>query len=131
MHAQGGAAGKKNYLTPEEQGFSLLMSLKGSITTLFMNIPDEQIMSPNGVDIILHKLFQQSPDDDLFYQLTIIKAIKSLYCSSPGKLAKFATSCQGFVEKYVDVAGKLGPRINELFALQNASQCKFRCCYSC
>jgi hypothetical protein len=118
MHAQGVAAGKKNYLTPEEQGFPLLMSLKGSIATLCMNIPDEQIMSPNGVDIILHKIFQQSPDDDLFYQLTIIEAINSLYCSSSGKLATFVTSFQAFVEKYIDVAGKLGPRIDELFALQ-------------
>jgi hypothetical protein len=31
----------KKYLTPEEQGFPLLMSLKGSIATLCMNIPDE------------------------------------------------------------------------------------------
>jgi hypothetical protein len=66
MHAQGVAAGKKNYLTRKDQEFPLLMSLKGSIATLCMNIPDEQIMSPNGVDIILHKFFQQSPDDDLF-----------------------------------------------------------------
>jgi hypothetical protein len=94
------------------------MSLKGSIATLCMNIPDEQIMSPNGVDIILYKIFQQSPDDDLFYELTIMEAIDSLYCSSSGKLATFVTSFQPFVEKYIDVAGKLGPRIDKLFALQ-------------
>jgi hypothetical protein len=66
----------------------------------------------------LHKIFQQSPDDDLFYQLTIIEAINSLSGSSSGKLATFVTSFQAFVEKYIDVLGKLGPRIDELFALQ-------------
>jgi hypothetical protein len=33
-------------------------------------------------------------------------------------VATFVTSFQAFVEKYIDVAGKLGPRIDELFALQ-------------
>jgi hypothetical protein len=84
---------------------------------LCINIPNEVLKSDDAVKAILNTVTNLSPDDDVHAQLEIMDKIHTMYRRENQSISQFCQLYITQIKRYIEVAGKLPPRLEEVFAL--------------
>jgi hypothetical protein len=117
MHENLISTGHSKSLKPSQHGFVLLQSLSSAMGDLCINIPNEVLKSDDAVKAILNTVTNLSPDDDVHAKLEIMDKIHTIYRRENQSVSQFCQLYITWIERYIEVVGKLPPRLKEGFAL--------------
>eukprot|EP00172_Hildenbrandia_rubra_P000308 Plantae.Rhodophyta-Hildenbrandia_rubra.ctg1143.p1 GENE.Plantae.Rhodophyta-Hildenbrandia_rubra.ctg1143~~Plantae.Rhodophyta-Hildenbrandia_rubra.ctg1143.p1 ORF type:complete len:172 (+),score=21.12 Plantae.Rhodophyta-Hildenbrandia_rubra.ctg1143:41-517(+) len=98
--------GNTSGLKQKSRGLALLRALHGEAADLCQNISDEELRSDKGVDIIVSRVLQLSPDTDMQYNSEILDNLATLYRKEGQKIKEFTSLYKIQLEKYQAVNGK-------------------------